>query len=78
MPLYEYYCRSCTSKFELLRPMSESSKLATCPSGHTGATRSVSLVARPARGASELDFESESAGGGGCGGCGPGGCACGH
>ena len=62
MPLYEYYCRSCSAKFELLRPMSESSKLASCPSGHSGATRSVSLVARPSRGGSEFDLEASEGG----------------
>ncbi len=43
MPIYEYYCPVCDQKFELLRPMSRSNEAATCPSGHEGAKRAISL-----------------------------------
>ena len=43
MPLYEYYCPVCDQKFELLRPMSRSNESATCPSGHEGAERVISV-----------------------------------
>jgi putative FmdB family regulatory protein len=43
MPLYEYYCPTCSQKFEILRPMSRSDEPATCPEGHAGAERVVSL-----------------------------------
>ncbi len=43
MPLYEYYCPTCSKKFEILRPMSRSDEPATCPEGHDGAERVVSL-----------------------------------
>jgi putative FmdB family regulatory protein len=43
MPLYEYYCKPCSSQFELLRPP------ATCPSGHVTNNRVLSLFARPQR-----------------------------
>jgi putative FmdB family regulatory protein len=43
MPLYEYYCPVCDQKFELLRPMSRSNEAATCPSGHEGAERVISV-----------------------------------
>ena len=45
MPLYEYYCRQCEDKFELLRPMSRSDEPATCPRGHEGAERALSVFA---------------------------------
>ena len=43
MPLYEYYCPTCEKKFELLRSMSRSDEPATCPSGHEGAERLISV-----------------------------------
>jgi len=45
MPVYEYYCRTCNTKFEKLQPMSASADPAECPSGHEGALRTLSLVA---------------------------------
>ncbi len=74
MPLYEYHCRSCKSTFELLRPMSDALSTAVCPSGHQGAGRIVSLVARVRAGDGEETLRS---GGGGCA-CGGGACGCGH
>jgi putative FmdB family regulatory protein len=76
MPLYEYRCPTCRSTFELLRPMNRSEEAATCPAGHRGAERVLSLVAARAWGGAET-FEAPS-NGGGCGGCAGGGCACGH
>ncbi len=72
MPVYEYYCRTCQDKFELLRPMKQAALSANCPSGHQGATRTISVFA--AIGRDEFG-ESASLGGGGCA-CG-GACACG-
>ena len=72
MPVYEYRCRTCESTFELRRPMSEASAPASCPDGHDGAIRLLSVFA-----ATGVSSSSSSAGaapmpsGGGCGvGCG--------
>jgi putative FmdB family regulatory protein len=73
MPLYEYYCRSCKTKFEQLRPMSRSAEPATCPAGHGKAERLVSLVAAPVR-EGGLDMLGASSGGG-CSSCAGGSCA---
>lgn len=73
MPVYEYRCPKCRTAFELIRPMSESSDAATCPKGHAGAERVVSLVASFAR----MEGEALSNGGGGCA-CGGGSCGCGR
>jgi putative FmdB family regulatory protein len=47
MPLYEYFCPPCSSKFEVLRPVSQMDSPATCPSGHTTNNRVLSLFAMP-------------------------------
>ncbi len=45
MALYEYRCRTCDTVFELRRPMSQSNEPATCPEGHEGAVRMLSVFA---------------------------------
>jgi putative FmdB family regulatory protein len=50
MPLYEYYCPQCETRFELLRPMSRSDHAATCPNGHEGAQRVVSVFSAVSKG----------------------------
>ncbi len=67
MPLYEYYCRQCEKKFELLRPMSRSDEPAACPSGHAGAQRVLSLFAAFSSG--EGGAATAVGGGSACGGC---------
>lgn len=73
MPLYEFRCRSCDTTFTEQRPMVRSGDDATCPDGHDGARRLLSVFAATGR------TESASApapltGGGGCGS----GCGCAH
>jgi putative FmdB family regulatory protein len=75
MPLYEYHCPSCKTTFEVLRPMSNASSTAACPSGHKGASRVISLVA--SRAWAGEGAETLRSGGGGCA-CGAGACGCGH
>jgi putative FmdB family regulatory protein len=75
IPLYEYYCPTCRATFELLKPMSRSSQPASCPQGHKGAERTVSLIAARAWGAGQT---TAAASNGGCGGCAGGACACGR
>lgn len=74
MPLYEYYCPRCAAKYELLRPMGRSDEPGTCPQGHGGGARTLSMFAVPARGASAADVMDAPSGGG----CGGGGCGCGR
>jgi putative FmdB family regulatory protein len=75
MPVYEYYCPTCSAKFEKLRPMTASDDGVTCSAGHTGARRLISLFARASRDGEALEMAMPS--GGGCA-CGGGGCACGR
>jgi len=72
MPLYEYYCRACNAKFELLRPMTRSDEPAVCPEGHRGAVRTLSVVApvgRPSASDDAMSFSGACACGGGACGC---------
>lgn len=78
MPVYEYYCSRCSTKFELLRSMARSDEPARCPNGHPDATRTLSVFAAiggAAGGAAGAASDVPS--GGGCA-CGGGGCGCGH
>lgn len=75
MPLYEFKCRTCDDTFEVRRPMSEAGDPATCPEGHKGAVRLLSVFASVgASGAASPTPAARPAGGGGCGGA----CACAH
>jgi putative FmdB family regulatory protein len=75
MPLYEYVCEKCETRFERLRRISAIDDPATCPEGHTGGRRVVSVFAALTK---NSNGEANSLGGGGCGGCGGGctSCAC--
>ena len=77
MPLYEFRCRTCDTTFELRRPMSEASDPASCPDGHEGAVRLLSVFATAGAsvGASSGGAPAPRPSGGGC--CG-GGCGCAH
>ena len=73
MPIYEYYCRSCETTFEKLRPLSLSDQPAECPTGHPGAGRTITVFAT--LGKAGRDQQPAPSMAGGC--CGGGGCACG-
>ena len=71
MPLYEYFCEACRTRFEQLRPMSRMDDPASCPAGHTSGRRVLSTFAALTKdGSGEV-----SPVGGGCAGCTAGSCA---
>jgi putative FmdB family regulatory protein len=77
MPIYEYICKSCDAKFELLQRSMNSDAKAKCPScGSTKAVRAMSVFA--------AGSSTKSNAGGGdaapmCGRCGgPGPCPSGY
>jgi len=45
MPIYEYTCTDCDIKFELIRPLSQSTAVATCPKCEKSAERVLSTFA---------------------------------
>ncbi len=75
MPLYEFKCRTCDDTFEVRRPMSEAGDPATCPQGHDGAVRLLSVFASVgATGGAPSPAPAARPAGHGCGGA----CACSH
>ena len=60
MPIYEYACPKCKSRFELLRPMSRADEAAACPHCRSKAQRVLSTFACRSKGA---EGESSSIGG---------------
>lgn len=66
MPIYEYYCSDCHSKFEMLRPKSKSDEPANCKQCQgTHTSRMISLFA------AHSDGQVLAGAGGGCAGCAP-------
>jgi putative FmdB family regulatory protein len=74
MPLYEFKCKECDDTFEVRRPMSEASDPATCPQGHDGAVRMLSVFASVGASGASAPAAASRPSGGGCGGA----CACAH
>ncbi len=73
MPLYEYVCGECNTKFELRRSMKEIDDPAACPECHSSrVARQMSVVMAFSHG--DSGSVSSLGGGGGCGSCGGGTC----
>lgn len=70
MPLYEFRCKACDETFEVRRPMAEAGDPATCPAGHDGAVRLLSVFA-------SVGSSNPAASPAPSGGCGAG-CGCAH
>jgi putative FmdB family regulatory protein len=73
MPVYEYLCRTCDTRFEARRPMDPAGSPIDCPDGHDDTTRLLSVFASVGRGSTSGAPAPMSSGG--FGGCGAG-CAC--
>ncbi len=72
MPLYEYVCNDCATRFEVLRPVRRMDDQADCPHGHVSARRVLSAFATMTR---DEYGDREPAANGSCGG-GCTNCAC--
>ncbi len=75
MPLYEYVCEKCETKFEALRPASRMDEPAPCPKGHPRSHRVMSMfAAKVSDGYGDVEPMSGMGGcGGGCENCSCGG-----
>jgi putative FmdB family regulatory protein len=71
MPVYEYLCRTCDSRFEARRPMSDAGAPISCPDGHGDTTRLLSVFASIGKSSGPAAVGPSA----GSVGCGPG-CAC--
>jgi len=77
MPIYEYICPECSTKFEMLRPLSQADKDAPCPKCHKSARRQMSTFACFSSNAGALTRISGT--GSTCSSCGSNSCStCGH
>jgi len=72
MPIYEYVCYDCDSKFEKLRPVSQSNEGAPCPQCLKEAERVLSTFACFSTNESGIPA---SVGGNSCTSCASGSCA---
>jgi putative FmdB family regulatory protein len=76
MPMYEYGCLSCSSRFDRLRRMGQSDADVTCPSCQSAhVERRLSVFAAHSRGAGASVAEAPAAPA--TGGCCGGSCGCG-
>jgi putative FmdB family regulatory protein len=76
MPVYEYYCKKCKSKFELLRPFSRSGEGAECQVCRSKAERIMSSCISMSADASGVP---KQVGGNSCSSCASGNCSsCGN
>lgn len=76
MPLYEYYCSDCRSKFELLVSHKHADDVVCMKCRSEKVRRLLSVFASPRHGESEdMSYDAEAPSMGGCG-CGGGSCGC--
>jgi putative FmdB family regulatory protein len=87
MPIYEYYCKDCRNKFELLTTYTESEVDIECSKCHGSSVRKLFSVFARARGGGDafgdgdfgdgddFDDDGEYMSGGSCA-CGGGSCGC--
>jgi len=69
MPVYEYVCPECNSRFDELRPVSRMNEPARCLCGHTRAARVLSTFTALTRNGGEVNEVSSGGCGGGCTNC---------
>jgi putative FmdB family regulatory protein len=78
MPLYEYYCTDCETKFTTLRPMSQADEPIQCKNCESMRTsRALSLFAAHVKGSTSSTAALSGGCSGSCSSCG-GGCSCGR
>jgi len=75
MPIYEYVCADCDSKFEQMRPLSQSGQGADCPKCHKPARRKMSTFAAFSTSVSGVPQRVPGSGGHSCSNCSSGSCS---
>lgn len=64
MPVYEYFCKTCDDKFEVMQPMTRMARVMDCPEGHQGAQKVLSAFAMMSTFSSTQSFASAACCGG--------------
>ncbi len=77
MPVYEYLCKECNSRFDTLMRLSSASTQVACSSCSSPNVRRL-MSSFATVGGYDDEFVASSANVGGGGGCCGGGCGCGH
>ena len=75
MPIYEYFCSECDTKFEQLRPLSQSDQPADCPKCHQSARRKMSTFACFSASLGGVPKTIPGTGGSPCSSCSSGNCS---
>ena len=75
MPIYEYVCEKCDTKFEQLRPLSQAEKPADCPKCHKPARRMMSTFAAYSVTPGGVPKQVAGTGGSACSSCTSGDCS---
>jgi putative FmdB family regulatory protein len=75
MPIYEYVCSECKSKFEQMRPLSQAGQVADCPGCHKPARPKMSTFATFTTSMSGVPRTVPGAGKSSCSSCGSGSCS---
>ncbi len=75
MPLYEYYCSDCKTKFELLVNHKHADDIVCMKCHSENVRRLLSVFAAPRSDGEDYSFDDVPQAGGGCG-CGGGSCGC--
>ena len=75
MPLYEYYCSDCNSKFELLVSHKHADDIVCMKCHSEKVRRLLSVFAAPRGDGEDMSFDDMPSAGGSCG-CGGGSCGC--
>jgi putative FmdB family regulatory protein len=75
MPLYEYYCSDCQSKFELLVSHKHADDIVCMKCHSEKVRRLLSVFSQARRNGNEIAFDDAPSSEGDCG-CGGGACGC--
>jgi putative FmdB family regulatory protein len=78
MPIYEYRCSDCGSKFEKLVSLSRANEQPACPKCSGSQTQKLLSTFAAVRGGGEDGGASSMPSGGGCAGCSGGSCSSCH
>ncbi len=74
MPIYEYVCRNCNNKFELMRPFSRAQEMADCAKCHSQAERIMSSCFAMTSGENGITHKVDG-NGSSCSSCSSGNCS---